>query len=133
MSAPAPVAAGLWTDGAEPQLIGGRHRVTGEIVFPMPQGDAAQHFDAVALSRTGTLWSWTSQDFRPKSPPYAGPDAFTPFLIGYVELPGQVIVETRIEGAALADLKIGMAMEMVLTEFAPGRSTFAFKPAGAGV
>ncbi|KPF74300.1 DNA-binding protein [Blastomonas sp. AAP25] len=132
MSAPAPVAVGLWTDGAEPQLIGGRHRVSGEIVFPMPQGDAAQHFDAVALSRTGTLWSWTSQDFRPKSPPYAGPEAFTPFLIGYVELPRQVIVETRIEGAALADLKIGMAMEMVLTEFAPGRSTFAFKPAGAG-
>ncbi|ASR50850.1 Zn-ribbon domain-containing OB-fold protein [Blastomonas fulva] len=132
MSAPAPVAVGLWTDGAEPQLIGGRHRVSGEIVFPMPQGDAAQHFDAVALSRTGTLWSWTSQDFRPKSPPYAGPEAFKPFLIGYVELPGQVIVETRIEGAALADLKIGMAMEMVLTEFAPGRSTFAFKPAGAG-
>ncbi|MGQ2943885.1 MAG: Zn-ribbon domain-containing OB-fold protein [Blastomonas fulva] len=132
MSAPAPVAVGLWTDGAEPQLIGGRHRVSGEIVFPMPQGDAAQHFDAAALSRTGTLWSWTSQDFRPKSPPYAGPEAFKPFLIGYVELPGQVIVETRIEGAALADLKIGMAMEMVLTEFAPGRSTFAFKPAGAG-
>ena len=132
MSAPAPVAAGLWTDGTEPRLIGGRHRVSGEIVFPMPQGDAAQHFDAVALSRTGTLWSWTSQDFRPKSPPYAGPEAFKPFLIGYVELPGQVIVETRIEGAALADLKIGMAMEMVLTEFAPGRSTFAFKPAGAG-
>ncbi|MCO5791691.1 MAG: OB-fold domain-containing protein [Blastomonas sp.] len=132
MSAPVPVAVGLWTDGAEPQLIGGRHRVSGEIVFPMPQGDAAQHFDAVALSRTGSLWSWTSQDFRPKSPPYAGPEAFKPFLIGYVELPGQVIVETRIEGAALADLKIGMAMEMVLTEFAPGRSTFAFKPAGAG-
>lgn len=132
MSAPAPVAVGLWTDGAEPQLIGGRHRVSGEIVFPMPQGDAAQHFDAVALSRTGTLWSWTSQDFRPKSPPYAGPESFTPFLIGYVELPGQVIVETRIEGAALADLKLGMVMEMVLTEFAPGRTTFAFKPAGAG-
>lgn len=131
MSRPAPVAVGLWTDGAEPQLIGGRHRVAGEIVFPMPQGDAAQHFDAVALSRTGSLWSWTSQDFRPKSPPYAGPEAFTPFLIGYVELPGQVIVETRIEGASLADLKLGMAMEMVLTEFAPGRSTFAFRPTGA--
>ncbi len=131
MSAPAPVAEGLWTDGAEPRLIGGQHRVSGEIVFPMPQGDAAQHFDAVALSRTGTLWSWTSQDFRPKSPPYAGPEAFSPFLIGYVELPGQVIVETRIEGASLADLKLGMAMEMVITEFAPGRSTFAFRPTGA--
>lgn len=129
MTAVTPVAEGLWTDEAEPRLIGGKHRVTGEIVFPMLQGDAAQHFDAVPLSRTGALWSWTSQDFRPKSPPYAGPEAFTPFLIGYVELPGQVIVETRIEGASLADLELGMAMELVLTEFAPGRSTFAFRPA----
>lgn len=128
MSAAVPVAEGLWTDEAEPRLIGGQHRITGEIVFPMPQGDAAQQFDALPLSRTGTLWSWTSQDFRPKSPPYAGPEAFTPFLIGYVELPGQVIVETRIEGAVLADLKLGMAMELVIAEFAPGRTTFAFRP-----
>ena len=101
MSAPspglAPVAEGLWTDEAEPRLIGGRHRASGEIVFPMPAGDAAHSYDAVPLSRTGTLWSWTSQDFRPKSPPYAGPEAFTPYLVGYVELPGQVIVETRID------------------------------------
>ena len=131
MRAVAPVAQGLWTDDPEPRLIGGRHRITGEIVFPMLQGDAAQHFDAVPLSRTGTLWSWTSQDFRPKSPPYAGPEDFTPFLIGYVELPGQVIVETRIVGATLADLKLGMAMELALEEFAPGRATFAFRPAGA--
>jgi uncharacterized OB-fold protein len=133
MSMAAPVADGLWTDEPEPRLIGGQHRETGEIVFPMLQGDAAQHFDAVPLSRTGTLWSWTSQDFRPKSPPYAGPEAFTPFLIGYVELPGQVIVETRIEGAQLSDLSLGLAMELVITEFAPGRSTFAFKPAGASL
>jgi uncharacterized OB-fold protein len=131
MTAPAPVADGLWTDEVQPRLIGGQDRRTGEIVFPMPQGDAAQQFDAVPLSRTGTLWSWTSQDFRPKSPPYAGPEAFTPFLVGYVELPGQVIVETRIEGATLADLTLGMAMELVITEFAPGRTTFAFQPAGA--
>lgn len=131
MSALTPVTEGLWTDEAQPRLIGGRHRTTGEIVFPMPQGDPAQHFEAVPLSRTGTLWSWTSQDFRPKSPPYAGPEAFTPFLIGYVELPGQVIVETRIEGANLADLSLGMAMELVIAEFAEGRSTFAFQPAGA--
>ncbi len=132
MSAALPVAEGLWTDEAAPRLIGGRNARTGEIVFPMPHGDAAQHFAPVPLSRTGTLWSWTSQDFRPKSPPYAGPEDFTPFLIGYVELPGEVIVETRIEGAALSDLRLGMAMELMLIEFAPGRTTFAFKPAGAG-
>jgi len=126
----APVAQGLWTDEAQPRLIGAQHRVTGEIVFPIPDGDAAQHYDALLLSRTGSLWSWTSQDFRPKSPPYAGPEAFTPYLVGYVELPGQLIVEARIVGAALADLSLGMAMEMVIFEFAEGRSTFAFRPAG---
>jgi hypothetical protein len=128
MSAPVPVAQGLWTDEPQPRLIGGRHLATGEIVFPMPGGDAAQHHAPVALSRTGTLWSWTSQEFRPKSPPYAGPEAFVPFLLGYVELPGEVIVETRIEGAALSELKLDMPMELVLTEFAPGRTTFAFRP-----
>ncbi|GAA0646191.1 OB-fold domain-containing protein [Sphingomonas ursincola] len=128
MSGALPVAEGLWTDEAEPRLIGGRHAQTGEIVFPMPGGDAAQHYVPVPLSRTGTLWSWTSQDFRPKSPPYAGPEDFVPFLLGYVELPGEVIVETRIEGAALSDLSLGMPMELVLTEFAPGRTTFAFRP-----
>lgn len=131
MSTVLPVATGLWTDEAAPRLIGGQHKASGEIVFPMPDGDAAQHYDPVPLSRTGSLWSWTSQDFRPKSPPYAGPEAFSPYLVGYVELPGQVIVETRIEGATLADLKLGMAMELTFTEFAPGRSTFAFRPAGA--
>ena len=82
MSSAVPVAEGLWTDEPQPRLIGGRHAQTGEIVFPMPGGDAAQHFAPVPLSRTGTLWSWTSQDFRPKSPPYAGPEQFVPFLIG---------------------------------------------------
>lgn len=135
MSAPssdlAPVAEGLWTDEAEPRLIGGRHKASGEIVFPMPAGDTAHSYDAVPLSRTGTLWSWTSQDFRPKSPPYTGPEAFTPYLVGYVELPGQVIVETRIVDATLADLSLGLPMELVMEEFTPGRSTFAFRPAGA--
>lgn len=128
MSMATPVAEGLWTDEAQPRLIGGRHRTSGEIVFPMPDGDAADRYEPVPLSRTGTLWSWTRQDFRPKSPPYAGPEAFTPYLVGYVELPGQVIVETRIEGATLAELSLGMTMELVIAEFAPGRTTFAFRP-----
>ena len=126
MSALAPIAPGLWTDEAEPRLIGGR-RADGEIVFPVPDGDAAALVEPVALSRKGTLWSWTTQGFEPKEP-YSGPQPFQPFLIGYVELPGEVIVETRIEGAVLSDLRLGMPMELVLTEFAPGRTTFAFRP-----
>lgn len=121
-----PIAPGLWTDEAEPRLIGGRCG-DGEIVFPMPDGDAADRLDAVALSRTGTLWSWTRQDFEPK-PPYAGPQPFTPFLIGYIELPGEVIVETRIVDAVLEDLRLDMPMTLAIVPFDDTRLTYAFRP-----
>ena len=121
-----PIAEGLWTDGAEPRLIGGR-LPSGKIVFPLPVGDAAQDVEPYGLARNGTLWSWTRQDFKPKEP-YDGPEEFQPFLLGYVELPGEVIVETRIVDATLADLRLGMAMEFVIAPFDATRSTFAFRP-----
>ena len=126
MSALAPIAPGLWTDEAEPRLIGGR-RADGGIVFPVPSGDAAALVEPVALSRKGTLWSWTTQGFEPKEP-YSGPKPFQPFLIGYVELPGEVIVETRIVDASAADLVIGMPMEFAVVPFDDARSTYAFRP-----
>ena len=123
-----PIAAQLWTNEAEPRLIGGQHRTSGEIVFPMPPGDAAGQYEPLPLARRGTLWSWTVQSFRPKSPPYAGPEQFTPFALGYVELPGQVIVETRL--TQTGGLTIGMTMELTIESFDDTRSTFAFRPAG---
>jgi uncharacterized OB-fold protein len=121
-----PIAVGLWTDEASPRLIGGQ-LPSGKIVFPMPTGDAAKDVDVYPLSRTGKLWSWTRQDFKPKEP-YSGPEAFVPYLLGYVELPGEVIVETRIVDTQLEDLKLGMAMEFVVAPFDDHRSTYAFRP-----
>ena len=100
MSALVPVAPGLWTEEAEPRLIGGR-RQDGEIIFPVPDGDAASLVEPVALSRKGTLWSWTTQGFEPKEP-YSGPQPFQPFLIGYVELPGEIKSLNVSNAAALA-------------------------------
>jgi uncharacterized protein len=122
----APIAEGLWTQEAQPRLIGGR-LPSGKIVFPYPEGDAARDVEPYALSRHGKLWSWTSQDFKPKEP-YDGPEAFVPFLLGYVELPGEVIVETRIVDAQLEIGKLGMAMEFVVAPFDDTRSTYAFRP-----
>lgn len=121
-----PIADGLWTDEPQPRLIGGR-RANGEIFFPMPSGDAAQTLEPVALSRHGTLWSWTTQSFEPKAP-YQGPKPFQPYLIGYVELAGQVIVESRLVGAELHDLHLGMPMELTIIPFDEALSTFAFRP-----
>jgi uncharacterized protein len=121
-----PIAEGLWTSEAQPRLIGGR-LPSGKIVFPMPTGDAAKELEPYPLSRQGKLWSWTRQDFKPKEP-YDGPDQFTPYLLGYVELPGEIIVETRIVDAALEDLCLGMPMEFVVVPFDARRATYAFRP-----
>ncbi|HEX5644376.1 MAG TPA: OB-fold domain-containing protein [Erythrobacter sp.] len=129
-----PVDPALWSEGPEPHLMGGR-LPTGEIVFPMPQGDAAKGVEPYKLSRKGKLWSWTSQDFLPKEPfegwgsgEGQGPPDFVPYLLGYVELPGEVIVESRIVDAKLEDLKLGMPMEFCIVPFSDTHCTFAFRP-----
>ena len=122
---------GLFTAGPRPCLIGGVERETGRIVFPFPVGDP--RFDAIELPRQGKLWSWTIQRFRPKTPPYIGPEEFEPFALGYVELPGAVIVETRLTGIAFDAIRIGMEMQVVVITFATdihGQdvTTYAFAP-----
>lgn len=124
----------LWSDDAKPHLMGGR-LPSGEIVFPMPQGDAAKDVEPYKLSRHGTLWSWTSQGFLPKEPyegpgsgPDEGPPDFVPFLLGYVELPGEVIVESRIVDATLDDLTLGMPLEFCIVPFNATHDTYAFRP-----
>ncbi|MDE2620060.1 MAG: OB-fold domain-containing protein [Sphingomonadales bacterium] len=130
-----PIAEGLFITEPDPSLIGGRHRASGRIVFPCPPTD---DFEPVPLGREGTLWSWTVQRFRPKSPPYAGPEAFAPWAVGYVELPGETIVEARLVNVALDALRIGMPLRLTLVplEIARGGGAtepvlvHAFEPAG---
>ncbi|NBC88012.1 MAG: DNA-binding protein [Alphaproteobacteria bacterium] len=125
----------LWSDDPEPHLMGGK-LPSGDVVFPMPKGDAARDVEPYRLSRRGKLWSWTSQGFLPKEPyegpgsgPNEGPPDFKPFLIGYVELPGEVIVETRIVDASLDELELGMDMEFCIVPFTSEYDTYAFRPA----
>ena len=104
-----PIAEGLFTDENPPRLIGGRDRVTGRIVFPCPSG---KDFEPFPLKREGTLWSYTIQRYRPKSPPYAGPEAFKPWPVAYVALEDETIVEARLNNVALDAIQIGMQLEM---------------------
>lgn len=120
------IAPNVWSDDPQPQLLGGKN-ADGKIVFPIPEGDAGKDLEIVKLSPTGTLWSFTRQDFKPK-PPYDGPEEFEPFLLGYIELPGQVIVESHIVETTLEELEIGMNMELVIVPFDDERSNFAFRP-----
>jgi uncharacterized OB-fold protein len=73
----------------------------------------------VALADRGTLFTFTTQEYLPKEP-YAGPeteDDFQGFAVGYVELPGEVIVETRLTGCPVGELRIGMAVRLVVVPF----------------
>jgi uncharacterized OB-fold protein len=93
--------------------------------------------ETMALSRRGTLWTWTVQTFPPPVPPYRGPiDGFVPFGVGYVELPEGLRVQGRLTVNDPVRLRIGMEMELTLEPFGrddEGRELLvhAFAPVGA--
>jgi uncharacterized OB-fold protein len=89
------------------------------------------------LARRGRLWAWTTQEFPPPSPPFAGASGrdFVRFAVGYVELPGEVKVETRLTETDPNVLTHGMEMELTVVPFRTDEDgneivTFAFHPTG---
>lgn len=111
------VAPGLVAgEGAAARLLGGKRREDGKIVFPLPTGPEAERYEAVELAAEGILWSFTVQRFRPKAPFDGEGDEmnFRPYAVGYVELPGQVIVESRLVTNDFSKLRIGMLMRFTL-------------------
>jgi len=78
------------------------------------------------------LWTWTVQSCGPKSPPYTAPEDFVPFPLRYVELPGEIKVETRLVDVAPAEPHIGTPMELTIVPFETGRGdaalTFGCRP-----
>jgi uncharacterized OB-fold protein len=128
----APIAERLidFEASGAPILLGGRDRVTGRLVFPLPADE--NRFERIPLPDRGRLWSWTIQRFRPKSPPYAGPAEFTPYAVGYVALDEAIIVEGRLSGVAFEDLRIGLPLRLTTESFTfengETRLTFAFAP-----
>ncbi|MTV23891.1 DNA-binding protein [Nitriliruptoraceae bacterium ZYF776] len=118
-----------------PRLVGGRCSACGTSAFPRPGSCprcGSEQVDEDVLPDRGTLWSWTVQHFPPPVPPYQGPQPFVPYGVGYVELGGRVLVESRLTESDPAQLRIGRELELVLTPLhdADGqeRATFAFAP-----
>ena len=136
-----PVVEGLFTwlpDESTPlRLIGSECAACGLVSFPAAP-------DCVRCARTdskerlladrGTLWTYTTQDFRPPSPPYDGPEAFEPYAVGYIELPGELLVEARLTEPDPDKLRIGQEMRLTLVPYTVQEDgtevmTFAFAPA----
>src|SRR5580693_8324000 len=104
-----PVAEGLFTWPAdEPRLIGARCTGCGLIGFPA--GPACERCGGTEVSET-----------------------FQPYALGYVELPGEVMVEARLTEPDPARLAIGQPMRLAIVPYtvrADGIEvlTFAFAP-----
>jgi uncharacterized OB-fold protein len=125
-----PVAEGLFTwPSDEPRLIGSKR--DGRYSFPARPGE-----EQVLLSRRGTLWGFTTQQFRPPSPPYDGNDTaetFRPYALGYVELPGELLVQARFTEPDPEKLAVGQTMELRIVPYTSRSDgtevmTFAFAP-----
>lgn len=125
-----PVAEGLFTwPSDEPALIASEFE--GRLSFPPRAGGSRR-----LLKRQGTLWSFTSQNFRPPAPPYDGndtPETFQPYLLGYVELEGELVVEGRLVDCAVDELELGQPMELRIVPYTvrPDGTevlTYAFAP-----
>ena len=123
----------------KPVLLGSRCADCGETYFPLVSGCTrccSEHLVPCELGDSGELWSWTVQDFLPKSPYNSGetPASFQPYGVGYIQMPSGVKVESRLTMADPERLHIGMPMRLVLTTYGADSEghpleTYAFAPA----
>jgi uncharacterized OB-fold protein len=118
-----PIAEGLFTwPSAKPALLASRCKNCGIASFPAAQSCMAcsgQDVEVEELPGRGTLWTWTVQQFMPKSPYHSNetPETFKPYGVGYLELPGGVRVEGRLTENDPKKLQIGMEMDVVFKPF----------------
>ncbi len=123
MTAATAVAAieGWYTLDDPPHLIGSRCLTCGTYFFPR-QGSFCRNpacagvtFEAVKLSRTGRVWSYTNACYQPP-PPFVAAVPFVPFAIAAVELAAErmIVLGQVSAGTEVADLAVGMEMELVL-------------------
>jgi len=140
MSNQVPIAEGLFTwPSKNPALLGSRCQDCGIATFPVSESCSAcsgQNVVVEELPGHGTLWTWTIQQFMPKTPYKSGetPETFEPYGVGYVELPGGVRVEGRLTENDPAKLAIGMNMEVVFEPYRTEENgdeiiSFFFRPA----
>jgi uncharacterized OB-fold protein len=137
------ITEGLFrVDGERAVLFASRRRSSGVVKFPAERpelfdgdSDIQDDIEPIELSTEGTLYTYTTQQFPPPLP-YKGnrdPKVFTPYVVGFVELPEGVLVETLIVGATSEQLTIGQALvsttSTLQTEDGKSLVTFAFRPA----
>ena len=138
-----PAIEGWFTLDDAPQLIGLRDAESGTCFFPkdvaVSRAPGYDHveLEEVRLSRTGKLWSYTTNHYQPPDP-YVAPDPFEPYTVAAVELTDErmVVMGQLADGVDPGSLEVGMEMELAVEPFSvddEGREvvTFAFAPVAA--
>jgi uncharacterized OB-fold protein len=116
-----PAIENWFTIDAEPHLLGLRDPGTGSYFFPKDvavsaaPGRAGAALEEVPLSRTGRLWSYTTNHYQPPDP-YVSPEPFVPYTVAAVELAKErmVVLGQLAPGVDPQTLELGMEMELVL-------------------
>ena len=116
-----PAIEGWFTMDAEPRLLGLRDPGSGSYFFPKDvavssvPGRAGAALEEAPLSRTGRLWSYTTNHYQPPDP-YVSPQPFAPYTVAAVELAAErmVVLGQLAPGVDPETLELGMEMELVL-------------------
>jgi len=109
------------TDAQQPHLLGSRCKHCQSYFFPKETlfcrnpGCAGTEFEEVPLSRTGKIWSFTTNFYAPPAP-YVSPDPFVPYTVAAVELDEEkmVVLGQLAAGVDPKSLQVGMHVELVL-------------------
>jgi uncharacterized OB-fold protein len=117
-----PAVEGWFTmESQQPHLLGSRCNRCRSYFFPKESffcrnpGCGGNGFEDVPLSRTGKIWSFTTNHYAPPAP-YVSPDPFVPYTVAAVELAAEkmVVLGQVAAGVDPKTLKVGMNMELVL-------------------
>ncbi len=139
-----PAIAGWFRTDPEPALLGSRCTFCGTIAFPKakefcgnPACDGIE-FEEIALSRQGTVWSYTDAQYQPPPPYIPASDPYVPFALAAVQLPeGLVVLGQVANGYGVRDLKVGAPVEVVVetvySDEEGERSIWRWKPLTEGV
>ncbi len=117
-----PAVEGWFTTDDPPALLGSRCESCGTFAFPNETmfcrnpACSGTSFAEVALSRRGTVWSYTDARYQPPPPYVPTSDPHEPFSIVAVELADEkmVVMGQVVAGVDVDQLQIGMEVELVV-------------------
>jgi uncharacterized OB-fold protein len=142
MTSAVPAVEGWLTLDGEPALLGKKCPACGTYVFPPTTSwcpnpaCGSDQLDTVALSRTGTVWSYTDAQYQPPAPYVPMTEPYEPFAIAAVELSEErlIVLGQVATGYGVADLRVGSRVNLVVEPLdrgeGAGRMVWRWQPSG---